>query len=114
MNNENPTVQMRKGILEYCILLVFANTEKYASDLIDILKAANLIVVEGTLYPLLNRLQKSGYLNYQWKESSSGPPRKYYMLTHEGENYLKTLNETWLEMSASIEKLKQLKEQNHA
>ena len=78
MQNENTSTQMRKGTLEFCILLVISRGEVYTSDLIDELKAARFIVVEGTLYPLLNRLQKSGYLDYTWKESPSGPPRKYY------------------------------------
>jgi PadR family transcriptional regulator PadR len=103
MQNENTSTQMRKGTLEFCILLVISRGEVYTSDLIDELKAARFIVVEGTLYPLLNRLQKSGYLDYTWKESPSGPPRKYYRLTPAGTDFLAALQSTWMELSASID-----------
>lgn len=102
MQTENTSTQMRKGTLEYCILLVISRGEVYTSDLIDELKSARFIVVEGTLYPLLNRLQKSGYLDYTWKESSAGPPRKYYRLTEAGTSFLKALDATWKELSDSI------------
>ena len=93
---------MRKGILEYGILLVIARGEVYTSDLIEELKAARIIVVEGTLYPLLNRLQRVGLLAYTWKESPSGPPRKYYRLTDEGSAFLQSLHATWQELTGSI------------
>lgn len=96
---------MRKGTLEFCILLVISRGEVYTSDLIDELKAARFIVVEGTLYPLLNRLQKSGYLDYTWKESPAGPPRKYYRLTQAGQDFLAALQKSWMELSASIEQI---------
>jgi PadR family transcriptional regulator PadR len=102
MQTENTSIQMRKGTLEYCILLVISRGEVYTSDLIDELKSARFIVVEGTLYPLLNRLQKSGYLDYTWKESPAGPPRKYYRLTQAGTSFLKALHATWKELSDSI------------
>lgn len=102
MNAENTSIQMRKGILEYGILLVIARGEVYTSDLIEELKNAKIIVVEGTLYPLLNRLQKSGLLDYTWKESNSGPPRKYYRLTPEGESFLDSLHSTWTELTGAI------------
>lgn len=102
MNAENTSAQMRKGILEYGILLVIARGEVYTSDLIEELKAAKIIVVEGTLYPLLNRLQKSGLLAYTWKESNAGPPRKYYRLTPEGEAFLNSLHHTWAELTGAI------------
>lgn len=95
MNLENTQVQMRKGILEYCILHIISRGEVYASDMMDELTAAKIIVVEGTLYPLLNRLKNAGLLEYHWIESKSGPPRKYYRLTDRGGKFLEKLTETW-------------------
>ena len=86
---------MRKGVLEFCILSILSNGEAYPSDIIGRLKDAKLIVVEGTLYPLLMRLKNAGLLNYRWEESKSGPPRKYYKLTEIGEKFLKELDITW-------------------
>jgi PadR family transcriptional regulator PadR len=101
MNLENTQVQMRKGILEYCILHIIARGEVYASDMLDELTAAKMIVVEGTLYPLLTRLKNAGLLEYKWIESKSGPPRKYYMLTPSGIEFLNGLTETWNELVSS-------------
>ena len=95
MNLENTQVQMRKGILEYCILHIISRGEVYASDMLDELTAARIIVVEGTLYPLLTRLKNAGLLEYKWIESKSGPPRKYYTLTDRGSKFLEKLAETW-------------------
>jgi PadR family transcriptional regulator PadR len=95
MNVENTQVQMRKGILEYCILQIVSRGEVYASDMLEELTSAKIMVVEGTLYPLLTRLRKSGLVEYKWVESTSGPPRKYYKLTKDGTNFLNSLNETW-------------------
>jgi len=106
MNLENTQVQMRKGILEYCILHIIARGETYASDMLDELTAAKMIVVEGTLYPLLTRLKNSGLLEYKWVESKSGPPRKYYKLTKSGEKFLKGLTDTWDDLVKSTEKIK--------
>jgi PadR family transcriptional regulator PadR len=103
MNLENTQVQMRKGILEYCILHIISRGEVYASDMLDELTAARMIVVEGTLYPLLTRLKNSGLVEYKWVESKSGPPRKYYKLTIGGTNFLKGLSETWNELVQSTE-----------
>lgn len=86
---------MRRGVLELCILSIIAEKEAYPSDIIQRLKEAKLIVVEGTLYPLLARLKNSGLLTYEWQESSSGPPRKYYHITPEGEEFLQALIGTW-------------------
>ena len=102
MNIENAQVQMRKGILEFCILHIIARGEIYASDMLDELTSARIMVVEGTLYPLLTRLKNAGLLDYKWVESTSGPPRKYYMLTELGRNSLESLNETWHELSDSV------------
>lgn len=102
MNVDNTQVQMRKGILEFCILAVIARGEMYASDILEKLKEAKLIVVEGTLYPLLTRLKNSGLLSYEWKESTSGPPRKYYKLTPAGETFLSELQETWNELQYAV------------
>ncbi|KAA3436693.1 PadR family transcriptional regulator [Rufibacter hautae] len=98
MKVENTQVQMRKGILEYCILEIIARGEAYASDMLEELTAAKMIVVEGTLYPLLTRLKNAGLLDYSWVESTSGPPRKYYKLTATGTEFLEQLRLTWLEL----------------
>jgi PadR family transcriptional regulator PadR len=100
---ENTQTQMRKGILEYCILSVISRGEIYASDIISELKKAKLLVVEGTLYPLLTRLKNNGLLSYNWVESTSGPPRKYYQLSAEGMEVLKQLNKTWEELSFAVQ-----------
>lgn len=102
MNAENVKSQMRKGVLEYCILLLLKKEPSYTSDLIQKLKEARLIVVEGTLYPLLTRLKNSGLLSYQWIESTQGPPRKYYQLTEAGETFLKELELSWQELNDTI------------
>jgi PadR family transcriptional regulator PadR len=100
---ENTQTQMRKGILEYCILSIIAKGEIYASDVIAELKKAQLLVVEGTLYPLLTRLKNNGLLTYNWVESSSGPPRKYYVLSAEGRNVLEQLDKTWQELQFAVQ-----------
>lgn len=99
---ENTQTQMRKGILEYCVLLIISRGEIYASDIIAELKKAKLLVVEGTLYPLLTRLKNNGMLSYNWVESTSGPPRKYYVLTEDGRQILKQLDNTWEELAYAI------------
>lgn len=103
MDIENIKAQMRKGILEYCILSVIAESEIYASDILEKLKQAHLIVVEGTLYPLLTRLKNDGLLEYRWIESTQGPPRKYYKLTTEGMTFLKELANEWATLKFSVE-----------
>lgn len=100
---ENTQTQMRKGILEYCILSIISRGEIYASDIINELKKAKLLVVEGTLYPLLTRLKNNGLLSYNWVESTSGPPRKYYQLTADGLEVLKQLDKTWEELSFAVQ-----------
>lgn len=102
MNVENAQVQMRKGILEYCILQIISRGEVYASEILDELLNAKIMVVEGTLYPLLTRLKNSGLLDYKWKESTSGPPRKYYILTEGGTKFLEELTSTWTELATSV------------
>lgn len=102
MNIENAKAQMKKGVLELCILSIIARGEVYASDIIEELKTAKLIVVEGTLYPLLTRLKNDGLVSYQWIESKSGPPRKYFQLTLEGTNYVSGLTETWNDLLQSV------------
>lgn len=101
MNLDNTKAQMRKGVLEFCILQLLRD-EKYPSDIIAALKEARLIVVEGTLYPLLTRLKNSGLLDYRWEESKSGPPRKYYKLTPEGSLFLDELHSTWTELVQAV------------
>ncbi|WP_028296447.1 PadR family transcriptional regulator [Olivibacter sitiensis] len=100
---ENTQTQMRKGILEFCILAIISRGEIYASDIIGELKKAKLLVVEGTLYPLLTRLKNNGLLSYNWKESTSGPPRKYYQITESGLEVLRALNKTWEELTYAVE-----------
>lgn len=107
MKVENTQVQMRKGILEFCILEIISRGEVYASNMLDELTAAKMIVVEGTLYPLLTRLKNAGLLDYTWVESTSGPPRKYYKLTETGTLFLEQLRQTWQEVVASIEHITQ-------
>jgi len=102
MNTENAKAQMRKGTLEFCILAIVKQKDCYASDIISTMKEKNLIVVEGTLYPLLTRLKNSGLLQYRWEESRQGPPRKYYELTQDGKAYLTELENSWKELVESI------------
>jgi PadR family transcriptional regulator PadR len=102
MDLENNKAQMRKGILEYCILSVLSRNSCYASDIIKELKEAEVIVVEGTLYPLLTRQKNAGLLSYRWEESLQGPPRKYYELTDEGRKYLGELDKSWQELVESV------------
>jgi PadR family transcriptional regulator PadR len=101
MNVENTEVQMRKGVLEFCILSIISRGEVYASDMLDELTQARIVVVEGTLYPLLNRLRKANLVDYRWVESPSGPPRKYYRLTQEGKEFLERLQNAWNELVGS-------------
>ena len=104
---ENVKSQMRKGMLEYSIMLLLRVKPCYSSDIIDELEHANLIVVEGTLYPLLNRLKKEGILDYEWQESSAGPPRKYYRLTEAGLQALAQLDENWCNLSNTVTHIKE-------
>ncbi len=99
--------QMRKGILEYCILLILHRREAYSTDIINALKQNELIVVEGTLYPLLSRLKSGGLLSYTWVESTQGPPRKYYKITERGESFLKELYGAWDEIRNTVDLLMQ-------
>lgn len=107
MNTENTKAQMRKGILEFCILSLIQSREMYVSDLIDELKKGKLDVVEGTLYPLLTRLKNGEFLNYRWEESTSGPPRKYYQITEKGSLFLKELQNTWQDLTESVNNITQ-------
>ena len=106
MNADNIKSQMRKGYLEYCILLILRKKPAYASDIISELKDAKLIVVEGTLYPLLTRLKNSELLDYRWEESTQGPPRKYYEMTALGNTFLDELEAAWDEINQVVLKLK--------
>ena len=102
MNDDNVKVQMRKGILEYCILAILSREDSYAPKIIAELKQAQMIVVEGTLYPILTRQKNAGLLTYRWEESPQGPPRKYYMLTDKGRQQLALLDDAWNEMVEQI------------
>ena len=106
MNADNVKSQMRKGMLEYCIMLLLKQKPYYSSDIIKRLREANLLVVEGTLYPLLTRLKNAGVLCYEWKESTQGPPRKYYALTEEGHEALMQLDSAWGEIENAVNNLK--------
>ncbi|RLD78712.1 MAG: PadR family transcriptional regulator [Bacteroidetes bacterium] len=105
MNLEKTKAQMRKGVLELCILSIIAEKDAYASDILEKLKEAKLIVVEGTLYPLLTRLKNEGLLNYRWEESKSGPPRKYYTMTEIGIKVLNDLNINWQDLVKAVNKI---------
>ncbi len=105
MNLEKTNAQMRKGVLELCVLSVISDKEVYTSDILSSLKEAELLVVEGTVYPLLTRLKNDGVLKYRWEESTSGPPRKYYSLTEEGQEVLNKLRENWDRLNQSINKI---------
>lgn len=104
MNLENTKAQMRKGVLEFCILSLLSNKEAYASDLIQEMKDSKLLVVEGTIYPLLTRLKNEGMLSYRWEESTGGPPRKYYKVTPLGDTILRELKKTWDELVDAVGK----------
>ena len=107
MNIDNLKSQMRKGMLEYCVLLLLRKGDAYASEIITRMKDAHLIVVEGTLYPLLTRLKNDGLLQYRWQESTAGPPRKYYSLTTLGESSLAQLQQSWQEITSTVAHLSQ-------
>lgn len=102
MNVDNIKAQMRKGILEYCILSILSRDDAYASQIIAELKQAEMIVVEGTLYPILTRQKNQGLLSYRWEESTQGPPRKYYTITEKGKKLLGELDKTWEELVTQI------------
>ena len=106
MNVDNVRSQMRKGMLEYCILLILHKEAMYASGIIQTLKETHLIVVEGTLYPLLTRLKNDELLSYEWVESTQGPPRKYYSLTDKGNEFLQGLEQAWSELASTVNHLK--------
>jgi len=105
MKIENTKSQMKKGILEFCILTIIKRKEVYPSEVIEELKKSELIVVEGTIYPLLTRLKNAEILTYRWQESTSGPPRKYYSITKKGEEFLSELKTTWDNIAESVKKI---------
>ena len=109
MNLENTKAQMRKGILEFCILSLLQSEAKYASEILDNLKRAEMLVVEGTLYPLLTRLKNAQLLEYHWEESTSGPPRKYYQITKQGIEMLTELEKSWQSFQKAVTTLLQAK-----
>lgn len=106
VNDGNSKSQMRKGILEYCILMAISHKEVYASDILTLLKEAQILVVEGTLYPILTRLKNAGLLAYRWEESAGGPPRKYYSLSDSGKDMLTELHNSWDELVTSIQHIR--------
>ncbi|NQX81687.1 MAG: PadR family transcriptional regulator [Flavobacteriaceae bacterium] len=105
MKIENTKAQMRKGILEYCILSVLRDKDAYTSEILKELKESKMLVVEGTVYPLLTRLKNDDLLEYRWEESTSGPPRKYYSLTEQGNNFLDKLRDHWEELVKAVNKI---------
>lgn len=108
MDIQNTQSQMRKGVLEFCILSIIRQGEVYPSDIVDKMKAANLHILEGTLYPLLTRLKNAGYLTYRWVESVSGPPRKYFIMTDIGLKFYDELEKTWNELADAVKTLTQV------
>ncbi len=102
MNIENAKAQMRKGVLELCILKILSVKDKYSFEIIESLKKSKILVVEGTLYPLLTRLKNGGFLEYRWEESTSGPPRKYYSITNNGNKFLDELHISWSELNKAV------------
>ena len=105
MDIQNTQSQMRKGVLEFCILSIIKQGEVYPSDIVDKMKNANLNIFEGTLYPLLTRLKNAGYLTYRWVESNSGPPRKYFLMTEQGLLFYSELERTWKELADAVQLL---------
>lgn len=103
MKIENTKAQMRKGVLEYCILSILQNGDAYVAEILSTLKDSKMLVVEGTIYPLLTRLKNAELLSYRWEESKSGPPRKYYSITNKGEGFLKELHTTWQDLSGAVQ-----------
>ena len=106
MNIDTTHAQLRKGILQFGILLIIAREDCYVQDIINKLKASKMLVVEGTLYPLMTRLKNTGLLSYRWQESTQGPPRKYYSITEQGRAFLQELENSWTELTTAIETLK--------
>ena len=105
MNIENTQSQLKKGVLEYCILSIIMNGEVYPSEIIEKMKSANLVILEGTLYPLLTRLKNADLLSYRWVESNSGPPRKYFSLTDKGKEFYLSLQQTWMEINTAVQSI---------
>jgi PadR family transcriptional regulator PadR len=105
MDFENAKAQMRKGVLEFCILSILSKNDAYATDILNTLKESELIVVEGTLYPLLSRQKNAGLLSYRWEESTQGPPRKYYALTDKGREALKELEASWRKLIDAVDSI---------
>lgn len=114
MNIENTASQMRKGVLEFCILSIIKLGEAYPSDIIDMMKSANLHILEGTLYPLLTRLKNAEMLTYRWVESNSGPPRKYFSLTEKGAAFYSELEATWMELVNAVDTITGQDTSNHS
>ena len=113
MKIENTKAQMRKGVLEYCILSILRDKDAYVAEILGTLKNAKLLVVEGTIYPLLTRLKNEGLLSYRWEESTGGPPRKYYGLTDTGKEFLKELTHTWNDLQTAVTLVTTPKNNNH-
>jgi PadR family transcriptional regulator PadR len=107
MDIQNTQSQMRKGVLEFCILSIIRQGEAYPSDIVEKMKTANLHILEGTLYPLLTRLKNAGFLTYRWVESLSGPPRKYFSMTEQGLDFYADLERTWKELADAVHALTQ-------
>jgi PadR family transcriptional regulator, regulatory protein PadR len=105
INTDNIQSQMKKGLLEYCILSIISRGEAYPSDITSELKESGMQILEGTLYPLLTRLKNAGYLDYRWVESTGGPPRKYFTMTESGQTFYNLLDATWIEISSAVNKI---------
>jgi PadR family transcriptional regulator, regulatory protein PadR len=109
MDIENARAQMKKGVLELCILSILSRQEAYPGEIIEEMRQSKIILVEGTLYPLLTRLKNAGLLTYRWEESNAGPPRKYYSLTDDGKSFLAELKDAWEEMVSTVKSVSQKK-----
>ncbi len=105
INTDNIQSQMKKGLLEFCILSIIRRGESYPSDIVTELKESGMQVLEGTIYPLLTRLKNAGYLDYRWVESTTGPPRKYFTMSESGREFYKSLEATWIEISGAVEQI---------
>ena len=102
---EQLATQLRKGFLAYCVLKVCSSQPQYTSDIITRLREAEMVVVEGTIYPLLSRLQKDGLLTHEWQESEQGPPRKYYKTTSYGDQVSDQVSKKISQLNATLKKL---------
>lgn len=101
--DEPPVAQLRRGVLEHCVLALLEGEERYGYDLVTELSEAGLLASEGTMYPLLSRLRKVELVETSWRESTSGPPRRYYSLTHRGRDAVVAFRVAWGDFKTSVD-----------